>query len=253
MEETPTPFAELDHGPSKFEEFLEKNQKLLITGSVAVFLGVLGYVGYTSYGDYKSAEAGSALSAANDATAIETVINTYGQTATAGSAALLLSQEQSEESSEKSIETLRDFVSTYPSHPALPSATTKLGLALLNAGKLTDAQSYLSEVIDMENAEHIVPAAKIGLGDIAKANGDTAQAKQLYTEVADLTKQGADAINKFSLYSSIANSRLRFLDAAAPVEVEKKVTPPTPATPAVVTPQISPAVQSSDKNAPQGE
>ena len=250
MEDAPTPFVELDNGPSKFEEFLEKNQKLLIGGSIAIFLGVLGYVGYTGYNQLQAEEAGSALSSATDEAGIQNVISAHGNTATAGSATLLLAQEQAAESSDKSIETLTSFVDTYTTHPALASATTKLGLALLNKGDLTGAQARLSAVVDMENADYVIPAAQIGLGDIAKANGDIAQAKEIYTTVADLTNDGDESIQKYSQYSTMAKTRLRFLEAAAPVEVEKKATPAVIPTPQ---PKISTTVESGDKNSPIGE
>lgn len=248
MEDAPTPFAELDNGPSKFEEFLENNQKSLIAGSIAVFLGVLGYVGYNGYVEMKYSDAGSALTAATDATEMQTVISTYGDTPSAAAATLLLANQQAEESAEKSIETLSNFVNTYTTHPALPSAATKLGLALLNQGKLTEAQAQLSAVVDMENAEFVIPAAQLGLGDIAKANGDIAKAKELYTKVSDLTNGGVEAIQKYSQYASLANSRLRFLEASAPNEVEKKAAvAPTPE-------QTNPTtLDSSDKNAPLAE
>lgn len=245
MEDAPTPFAELDNGPSKFEEFLENNQKLLIGGSIAIFLGVLGYVGYTGYNDLKAQEAGSALSAASDEATIQTVISTYGDTATAGSATLLLAGEQASESDEKAIETLSSFIDTYPTHPALASATTKLGLALLNKGDLAGAQARLSAVVDMEDADYIIPAAQIGLGDIAKANGDISQAKELYTKVSDLTAGGFDSIQKYSQYAAIANSRLRYLEAAAP---EEKAAQSAPAATPAPQPTISTTLESDDKS-----
>lgn len=248
MEDAPTPFAELDNGPSKFEEFLENNQKAIIAGSIAVFLGVLGYVGYNGYQDLKSSEAGSALTAATEEAEIHNVIATYGDTASAGAATLLLANQQADTSPEKSIETLSNFVNTYTSHPALPSATTKLGLALLNQGKLTEAKAQLSAVVDMENADYIAPAALIGLGDIAKANNDLPAAKELYTKVADLTNGGIESIQKYSQYAAIANTRLRFLEADAPVEVAAK--------PAAITtpqPETSTTSEASDKNTPVAE
>ncbi|MFC4992780.1 tetratricopeptide repeat protein [Rubritalea tangerina] len=236
MDDTPTPIAEIDHGPSKFEVFLEENQKLLMTLAIVIFLGVLGYVGYTGYSDMIKAQAGEALTAAVEPSELEAVISQHGNTASAGAASLLLASTKAEESNEKAIAELQNFISTYPNHPAIPTATTSLGLRLLNEGKLPEAEAQLASVLDMDNAEFITPAAQIGLGDIAQQNNDIARAKEYYTAVTDLiTDSDAatnnDTINKFSAYKSIASDRLRFLGANAPKEVEKKVTPAPAETP----------------------
>jgi predicted negative regulator of RcsB-dependent stress response len=237
MDDTPTPIAEIDHGPSKFEIFLEENQKLLIGGAVAIFLGVLGYVGYTSFAEMKAAEAGEALAAAEEDSDIEAVISQHADTASAGSAALLLANQKADESNQAAIDALRDFVATYPNHPALATATTNLGLRLLNEGKLDEAQAQLSEVEDIPGSTYIAPVAKIGLGDIAKAKGNIELARQNYNEVSNLVAEAAGAattlesINKFSGYTQMANNRLRLLTAEAPKEVEKKTSPEPAAAP----------------------
>lgn len=262
MDDTPTPIAEIDHGPSKFEVFLDENQKSIIALAIAIFLGVLGYVGYTSYADLLAAKAGEALTAAEEESELQAVISEHGNTNSAGSAALLIAQIKGSESSEEAIATLQDFVATYPAHPAISTATTSLGLRLLNEGKLDQAEAQLTSVVDMENADFIIPAAQIALGDIAKQKGDNARAKELYTEVTNLiadTEDEAQIVNitKYSPYKTIASARLRFLEAAAPKAVEKKAPVETPAldpTPAVA-PQveISAPKEKDEKNSQPSE
>ena len=78
----------------------------------------------------------------------------------------------------------------------------------------------------MENAEHIAPVAQIGLGDIAHKNGNIESAKDFYTAVTNLISDDSsdiDNITKFSPYKNEATNRLRFIAAAAPTEVEKKI------------------------------
>ena len=152
MDDTPTPIAEIDHGPSKFEIFLEENQKLLIGGAVVIFLGVLGYVGFTSFAEMKAAEAGEALASAEESEAIEQVIAQHADSASAGSAALLLANQKADESNQAAIDALSEFVSNYPSHPALATATTNLGLRLLNEGKLDEAQAHTGRPIGVDGA-----------------------------------------------------------------------------------------------------
>ncbi|MFC5051178.1 tetratricopeptide repeat protein [Rubritalea spongiae] len=253
MDDTPTPIAEIDHGPSKFDIFLEENQKLLIGGAVVIFLGVLGYVGYTSFAEMKAAEAGEALAAAEQSADIQQVISQHSTSASAGSAALLLANEKALESNQAAIDALRDFISNYPNHPALATATTNLGLRLLNEGKLDEAQAQLSSVEDIANSEYIAPVAKIGLGDIAKAKGDTELAKQNYNEVINLVADAAGTgdtigtVNKFAGYTQIANTRLRLLTAEAPKEVEKKTTPEPSIAP--TSPEVTEAEAPTSKEA----
>ncbi len=247
MDDTPTPIAEIDHGPSKFEVFLDENMKLIITAAIAIFLGVLAYVGYTGYSSMLNAQAGEDLASADDEPQLQAVISAHGNTASAGAAALLIADIKGNESAEDAINALRDFTSTYPNHPALPTATTSLGLRLLNEGKLPEAEAQLSAVLEMENAEHITPVAQIALGDIAKQNGDKERAREFYTAVTNLISDDSsdiDSITKFAPYKTKANNRLRFIDAAAPLEVEKKIAPVAPttseATPAAATPENAP-------------
>ncbi|PQJ28631.1 tetratricopeptide repeat protein [Rubritalea profundi] len=243
MDDIPTPIAEIDHGPSKFEVFLDENMKLIIIAAIAIFLGVLAYVGYTGYSSMLSAQAGEDLASADDEPQLQAVVSAHGNTASAGAAALLIADIKGTESAEDAINALRNFVSTYPDHAAIPTATTSLGLRFLNEGKLTEAEAQLSAVLDIENAEHITPVAQIALGDIAQKNGDNERAREFYTAVTNLISDDSsdiDSITKFSSYKTMASNRLRFIGAVAPLEVEKKIAPVAPTTPAVTTPANAP-------------
>ncbi len=253
MDDTPTPIAEIDHGPSKFEVFLDENQKLIITAAIAIFLGVLGYVGYTGYSAMLAAQAGEAATIADDETQLQAVVLNHGNTASAGAAALLIADIKGNESAEDAINALRDFISTYPDHPTFPTATTSLGLRLLNEGKLPEAEAQLTAVLEMENAEFIIPAAQIGLGGIAQQNGDKERAREFYTAVTNLISDDSsdiDSITKFAPYKAKANNRLRFIDTAAPTEVEKKIAPVaptvTPPVQAVPAPEVAPKITPSE-------
>lgn len=220
MDDTPVPIAELEQGPSKFEVFLERNQKLLTFLAIAVFLGVLGYVGYTSYDDYAKSRAGKALLEADTAAELKSVVKDFGNTASAGSADLLLADLKSQESSQEAVALLRHFVERYPQHPAIPSATTNLGLRLLNEGKWDAAKAELQSVLDMEQAEFIIPLVQIALGDIAKQQNDLPAARQWYTKVSELGND-ADNTASFSAYIEMSKERVRFLNVVPP-EVQKK-------------------------------
>ena len=223
MEDTPTPIAELDHGPSKLEVFLEENQKTLIAAATSIFLAVLGYVGFTSYATMQSAKAGESLAMANDSGSLNKVVTAFAgsQTSTAASLTLLNQSDQGASSAE--LKSLHDECQ----NPALKAnIAVQLGLTLLADGELEQANQVLIEAADSEGAGFIAPIARLALGDIAKQQGDTETAKQYYNEVANLaiggpTAQTEDAIisqatQKYYGYQQLANQRLRFVDASGP-------------------------------------
>lgn len=236
MDDTPTPIAEIDHGPSKFETFLEENQKLLVAAAIAIFLGVLGYVGFTTYSAMVASDAGQALLAAESEDQYNQVKSDYPDSASAGSSTLLLAKIYETEDNEKAIAQYQQFIDTYPEHPAVANATIGLGQRLLNAGKFDQAEAQLNAALNMENAETVIPAAQLALGDLAVKRGETEKAKTFYQQVADLINESTAAtdliaINQFSGYKSMAQQRLRLLQAEPPVEVKAKpvsspITPP---------------------------
>lgn len=62
------PIAEISHGPSAFENFLENNQKLLIALGILIAVGTGGWIVYQGMEEGKRLEAASALSAAGGQT-----------------------------------------------------------------------------------------------------------------------------------------------------------------------------------------
>ena len=176
MAETPTPIAEIDHGPSKLDQFLDQHTSKLIIGAILIALGVIGYVIYSGLARAKAEEAGAAVISAEDASDYQDVIKNWPETTSAESAMLLLADVQWDDSQSDAIQTLRDFLSNHPEHPAAPTAKVSLGLRLVGQGNNSEAITLLTEVADDPNSSYIAPLASITLGDIAKASGDTAQA-----------------------------------------------------------------------------
>lgn len=223
MEDTPTPIAELDHGPSKFEVFLEENQKALIAAATAIFVAVLGYVGFTSYAAMQSAQAGESLAMANDADALNKVVADFSGSNTSAAANLTLLNQNDDGASSAELQALYDSTD----NPTLKAnIAVQLGLTLVAEGELDQAQQLLSDAVDAEGAGFIAPAATLALGDIAKQQGDIETAKQHYNQVANLSIGGpsgqtedaivSQATQKYFGYQQIANQRLRFVDASAP-------------------------------------
>ena len=224
MAETPTPIAEIDHGPSKLDQFLDQHTSKLIIGAILIALGVIGYVIYSGLARAKAEEAGAAVISAEDASDYQDVIKNWPETTSAESAMLLLADVQWDDSQSDAIQTLRDFLSNHPEHPAAPTAKVSLGLRLVGQGNNSEAITLLTEVADDPNSSYIAPLASITLGDIAKASGDTAQAKSWYEKATE------DSTGQGNTYVDTAQARLALVNALPPTKVQPA--PPAPAVPA---------------------
>ena len=248
MAESPTPIAEIDHGPSKFDQFLDKHTQKIIILAILIALGVIAYVIYAGLDQAKAEEAGAAVTSAQDTSDYQEVIKNWPDTKSAESAQLLLANVQWDDSQADSIQTLRDFISANSKHPALATAKTSLGLRLIAQGNNSEAVTILNEVADDENASYIAPLAQISLGDLAKAAGDTTQAKTWYEKaLSDPTGEG-------NTYADTAKARLDLVNAKPPTKI-KPAPPepvvPTPAPPAPVVPAGSsiPAADQAEETA----
>ncbi len=223
MQDTPTPIAEIDHDPSKLDQFLEKHQKSLMILAALLFLGIITYVFNLKYQEMKDQEAGSALSAATTEDEYRAVIENYGNRTAAGTAALAIADLRTTD--KDAIEALQFFITTYKDHPNIPKAELQLALRQINSGKTGEANTTLDNLISRDANGYLVPMAKISLGDIAVKNNEIDKAKVLYTEAKNLNLD----INAFA---NIAVSRLAFLNAKLPQLVTAPAPPaPTPAEP----------------------
>lgn len=223
MAEISNPIAEIDHGPSKLDQFLDRHTPKLVIGAILIALAVIGYVIYSGLAEAEAEEAGSALYAANTATEYQEVISKWPDSEAAASAQLLLAGVQWEDSKDEAVSTLQSFISEHPEHSAAATAKVSLGLRQLAQGKNDEAVSTLTEVANDESAAYIAPLAQITLGDIAKAAGDTEGAKTWYEKAAeDNTGQG-------NTYADTASARLQLVNAVPPTKV--KPTAPAPAVP----------------------
>jgi len=235
MEDTPTPIAEIDHGPSKFEEFLEENQKKLIIAAILIFVGVLAWVFFSGFSEMKEQNGGEEYTLATTEEEFAAVTKNHPDTAAAAAAMISVADIKAEASSEEAITQLRDVIAKYPEYSGKPLAETNLGLRLFAEGKLDEAEASLGSVVDDENAAFIAPYAKIALADIAVKKGQKDRAKALYNEVADLIVSGDEVtIQKFTTYAELAQERLRLIDAAPPRKVQP--TTPAPKTPEATAP-----------------
>ena len=227
----PAPLGEIEHGPSKFEQFLDKNQKKLIIGILVLIAAVSAMIVIRGMQETEDHSAGEALSAASesgsesyDLAALRDVIDSFPTSPASGSAALLLANEQWKDNRrDESIETLRDFLTKEPNHAGVPSAQIALGLHLLEQDKAGEATTVLQELIDGPTGAHLAPFALITLGDLAKKSGDNDAAKARYQQARDNYPDNSPSMLQF------ANQRIALLGVDPPVKIDPPAVPePTP-------------------------
>lgn len=214
-ETTPSvaPLAEINLGPSKFEQFLDNNQKTLAVLLAVAVVASAVYIVIRGVEKSREHSAGAALSKATDSAALREVFSSHANTNAAASAKLLLADMQaSEGETDASIKTLQDFIATHNDHPARATASARLGACLMSQGKNAEASSIFQQIVSDPLARYIAPYALISLGDIAKIGGDTAKAESYFNKVKSEFPE--------SSFINLANERLNSVQAKPPVEVQ---------------------------------
>ncbi|MGA0845729.1 MAG: tetratricopeptide repeat protein, partial [Luteolibacter sp.] len=179
--ENATPLAEITHGPSAFERFLDRNQKLLAVLGILLVIATAAWVVYSGIQKSHQETAGAALQKATDLSAIRKVIDEFPDTPAASSAMILLANAQWDDNQQDTaIQTLRDFISAQPKHPAIATAQASLGSKLMQQGKSADAASAFQAIIDNPTSTYLDGFALISLGDLAKSAGDLDRAETYY-------------------------------------------------------------------------
>ena len=216
---TPTiaPLAEINLGPSKFEQFLDNNQKTLAVLLAVAVVASAVYIVIRGVEKSREQSAGAALSKAADSAALQEVISNHANTNAAASAKLLLADMQaSDNKPDAAIKTLQDFIATNTDHPAKPTASAKLAAKLMGENKTAEASTIFQDLVSDPKARYIAPYALICLGDIAKAGGDPIKAESFFNQVKTEFPE--------SSFASLAAERLATVKTKPPVEVEA---PPT--------------------------
>jgi predicted negative regulator of RcsB-dependent stress response len=231
------PLGEILQGPSKFEEFLEKNKKILLVATLLIAIGILLYNVTNTMRDDEENAAAAALVAAKDIAALESVRTEYADSPAAITAEFLLARKLWESGQQDaSISALRELIAKHPNKPVSSMARQSLANSLLAQGKTADAAVVYEEVANDPSSTFLAPHALIALGDIrAKAN-DKENAKSQYEKVA--------ANYPSSDLKQSAQERIDFLSFELPVEVE----PPPPAPPASIALPEAPSAPTIDKS-----
>lgn len=212
-----TPIAEISHGPSAFESFLDRNQKLMIILAALIAIGTGAWVVISGVEDGKRLAAGEALVAADDLVAMQDLLKNHSGTPAAISGAVILSDLQWDEGQQSaSIETLRAEISAKPDHPATNPARARLAARLLQQGETQAAKSAFEELIDRPEAAYLAPYALLSLSEIARSEGDLAKSKKLL-------EQASERHPDHPLRNLITQA-IDFVDFQMPVEID----PPAP-------------------------
>ena len=220
MEDTPAPIAEIDHGPSKLDQFLEKNQKKLIILALLIFIGVIVFVFLRGYEAMTEEKAGAKLLEANSEEDYNAVITQFPDRIAAGTAASNIASLRTND--EDAIKALSHFIATYSDHPLVPNAKFNLASRQINAGKTEEAQATLEDLIEHTDIEFLLPKAKLALGDIALGNNDKKTAENYYNEALEY-KDSKHA------YAGEAKAKLEYINAEKPliVDAPPKLNAPT--------------------------
>ncbi len=231
-ETAPSPIGEIEQGPSKFEQFLDRNQRWLVIGGIVFVIVVLGYVALRTIREGQRRDAGAALVTADDLTALLDVVKTHAGTPAEESARLLSAEALWKDGrQDESIAALREFLAQSPNHAGAPTTRASLGSRLMAQGKYDEAKKELQPLLDNSEARFLAPFALICLGDIARVEGDLDQAEHHLTRARDEFPE--------NLFASEASRHLLLLRAKSPVEVDPPPPPiPTPGT------EITPAAPS---------
>lgn len=229
--DTPQLLGEISHGPSAFEQFLDRNQKGLVVVSILAALAGSGVVVYRGIKASKERDAGALLLKAEDLPAIQSISKDFPGTAAAGSAVLLGAEKQwNEGQQDAAIDALKSFTQTSTTHPAWASAQASLGSKLFAQGKTGEAEAAFQAILGNPAGKYLAPYALTQLGDIARLAGDLDKARGFYEQA-----KTDYATNSFT--NALADPHLLNLKAKAPVEID----PPPPPPPAPATDDVKPA------------
>jgi predicted negative regulator of RcsB-dependent stress response len=216
--ESPRPLAEISHGPSAFEAFLDRNQKGMIALGVILVIATAGWIVVRGMKEESEEKAGAILVRSEGIPQLQALVKDQPDTAAAGSAQLVIASKQWDANDQDgAIETLRGFISSKPEHPAVISAKASLASRLMQQNKKDEAQKLFSELASDPAARYVAPYALISLGDMQKADGKLDEAEQSYKKA-----QSGFGTNPLA---NQAAQRLKLLRFKFPTEIEA---PPAP-------------------------
>ena len=228
--EAPSPIGEISQEPSALETFLDANQKKLVLIGILAILILVGYVIYEGIREIGIKNDSADVSGANTVPEYEEVIQNLKDGNAKGSAILLKSQLLWEDQQQQeALTALKEFISSFPDHPAIGSAHAKLGSYQQQLGNLDEAKAAFQEAAETKSAASSL--ALLSLGDIARQAGKNDEAKALYDRII------AEYEESHFQVKSLARDRIELIGVEGPTE-KAPAPPKTPTEPSAVSPAV---------------
>ena len=145
--DSPRPIAEIEHGPGKFEQWLDDHQKTLFVVAVLAVIAVAAWIVIRGMNQGAEHAAGAALVSVTGLAGYQEVTEKHSGTPAAGSALMLAATAQWQDGQqEASIDTLRSYLSDYPEHADRATANASLATRLLRLDRTDEAASAFQSV-----------------------------------------------------------------------------------------------------------
>lgn len=187
-QDTPKPIAEISHEPSKFDQFLEQNQKKIVIIVALTVLALLAFVTKSGLEKISKQDAGSALFKAKTAEDLQQVINQQNSAETKATATLLLAKAQAKTDLKAAIATLQKHIDNYPTSAIAYSAKLNLALYQLKDKQIKEGTQGLELLASDSNAASVQVFALYTLADIALEKKDKANAQKYFKKAAQASK-----------------------------------------------------------------
>lgn len=212
------PIAEIRNEPSAFEQFLDRNQKLLVLAALLLAVAAAAWVVMQGVKEGADRSGGAALVAAEEPADFEALLAEHGASPAAGSAAVLLADRQWDQGLQNdAIETLEKEIAARPDHPASFPARARLGARLAEQGKTAEARAAFQALLSDARASYLAPYALAALADLARAEGEVDEAESLLTQAVE--QHPANPL------ANTATQALRFVHFTLPEEVDPPAAP----------------------------
>lgn len=227
--------GEIELGPSKQEEFLNKHYKKLIVGGIALMVAVSAGICIASLrqqhkeaGSHELFAAAKVFTSGNaaapsdyDAKALATVQNDYSDTDASSTAALMegLSLLQGEGGAESGLSRLEGVAASTESEFVRVRALAAIASYYMGEGKAEEAAAAWKKVVQLP-ANAYTALAYVSLGDLARNAGDIEAARTYYNLLAK------ECPTSVLTRSQVAEMRLMLLEADAPIPVKPLPTAP---------------------------
>jgi predicted negative regulator of RcsB-dependent stress response len=207
--------------------FWDRHRKKVFAVLVLALLAVAAWGAYRFYTDRRDTTAANQLSAAKTAAEYQKVIAEYPRTPAAGSAYILLAEEQRKEKKfDGANVTLQSFIEKYPTHELKGTARLAMAANLESLGKRDEALAAYQRLATDDPQGFSAPFAMISQLHILKEKNQLEEARRLCETI--LTKY------RDSLVASEATRQLRLLKPPPSADTATAAVTPAPNIPSLL-------------------